>query len=51
MEKIRKQTVRVPKWDMSGAERLAIWRHAQAVWSKRKTDPIKELKKMRREWK
>jgi len=31
-------------------DRLAIWRKVRGVWKNRKPDPIKEQKKMRREW-
>ena len=47
--KHKQKKVRVGAWDMSGAERLAIWRRAQAVFSKRKVSLLKEYKKMRRQ--
>lgn len=31
-------------------ERIAIWEEARGMWKHRKQDPIKELKKMRKEW-
>jgi hypothetical protein len=31
-------------------ERLSIWEKARGMWKRRKPDPVKELKKMRREW-
>ena len=31
-------------------ERLAVWRSVQGMWKNRKPDPVKELKKMRKEW-
>ncbi len=50
MEKIRVPKVKIAtkKGDISGAERLAIWRRAQAVFSKRKIDLLKEYQKLRR---
>lgn len=51
MEKTRKQTIQIAKWDMSGAQRLAIWRRAQSVLKPKAGAMLKELKKMRREWK
>ncbi|KKU77856.1 MAG: hypothetical protein UY03_C0007G0007 [Parcubacteria group bacterium GW2011_GWA2_47_64] len=41
--------MRVSTWDMSGAQRLAIWRRAKAVLSKRKGALLKEYRKMRRD--
>ena len=51
MDKTQKKATRRSIQGLSGALRLAIWRKAQAVWRKRKVDPIKELRKIRREWK
>jgi len=31
-------------------ERGKIWQQARGMWKDRKPDPIKELKKMRKEW-
>jgi hypothetical protein len=31
-------------------ERLSIWEKARGMWKRRKPDPAKELKKMRKEW-
>ncbi|MEK6683678.1 MAG: hypothetical protein AABY46_03370 [Nitrospirota bacterium] len=31
-------------------ERLSIWEKARGMWKRRKPDPEKELKKMRKEW-
>jgi hypothetical protein len=31
-------------------ERGQIWQKARGMWKDRKPDPIKELKKMRKEW-
>ena len=31
-------------------ERGKIWQKARGMWKDRKPDPIKELKKMRKEW-
>jgi hypothetical protein len=35
---------------ITGEERLRIWKKVQGMWKNRKPDPIKELKKMRKEW-
>lgn len=35
---------------ITGKERLAIWESVRGMWKNRKPDPIKELKKMRKEW-
>ncbi len=32
------------------SERLEIWARVRGMWKQRKTDPIRELKKMRKEW-
>ena len=48
MEKTRVPKVKIAKSDISGAERLAIWRRAKAVFSKRKIDLLKEYQKLRR---
>ena len=48
MERTKKRMMQKPVWEMTGAERLAIWRRARAVFSKRKGDLLKEYKKMRR---
>ncbi|KKW20604.1 MAG: hypothetical protein UY62_C0046G0010 [Parcubacteria group bacterium GW2011_GWF2_50_9] len=50
MEKIKKQAIQIAKWDISGAERLAIWRRAQSVLKPKAGAMLKELKKIRREW-
>ena len=31
-------------------ERLHIWKRVRGLWKGRKPDPIRELKKMRKEW-
>ncbi|MGH7964667.1 MAG: hypothetical protein ACRERD_23120 [Candidatus Binatia bacterium] len=31
-------------------ERLRVWGKAEGIWKHRKPDPIKELRKMRKEW-
>jgi hypothetical protein len=33
-----------------GEERLKLWEQARGMWKNRKPDPIKELRKMRKEW-
>lgn len=38
-------------WDISGTQRLAIWKRAQTVLGKKAGAMLKELKKIRREWK
>jgi hypothetical protein len=35
---------------MNPRERLPIWEKARGMWKRRKPDPAKELKKMRKEW-
>ena len=35
---------------LHGEERGKIWEKARGMWKNRKPDPIKELKKMRKEW-
>lgn len=35
---------------ISPKERLLVWERIKGMWKNRKPDPIKELKKMRREW-
>ena len=30
--------------------RLSVWQKARGMWRNKKTDPIKELVKMRKEW-
>ncbi len=31
-------------------ERLSVWEKSRGMWKHRKSDPAKELKKMRKEW-
>lgn len=31
-------------------ERILIWKKVKGMWKNRKPDPIRELKKMREEW-
>ena len=31
-------------------ERLAVWKQAKGLWSKRRPNPISELSAIRREW-
>ena len=33
-----------------GEDRATIWEKAQGMWKNRKPDPIKELRKIRKEW-
>ena len=35
---------------LRGKERLSVWQKARGMWKNRKPDPIKELKKIRKEW-
>jgi hypothetical protein len=35
---------------LTGQERLLLLRNIRGMWKNRKTDPIKELEKIRREW-
>jgi hypothetical protein len=35
---------------MIPSERVTIWEKARGMWKRRKPDPAKELKKMRKEW-
>ena len=35
---------------LTGKERLAVWESARGMWKNKKPDPIRELKKMRKEW-
>jgi hypothetical protein len=46
---IRKSPIRSPLL-LNGQERLVLLRNIRGMWKHRKTDPIKELEKMRREW-
>lgn len=32
-------------------EVLKVWKRAQGIWKRKKTDPIKYLQRARREWK
>ena len=45
----RKSPMRSPLL-LSGQERLLLLRGIRGMWKGRKTDPIKELEKIRREW-
>lgn len=31
-------------------ERILVWRKAEGIWKNKKSEPTKELKKMRKEW-
>lgn len=31
-------------------ERASIWEKARGIWKNRRPDPVKELKKIRKEW-
>jgi hypothetical protein len=35
---------------LTGQERLLLLRNIRGMWKHHKTDPIKELEKIRREW-
>ena len=35
---------------LSEEERLSAWAKVKGMWKNKKPDPIKELKKMRKEW-
>ena len=35
---------------LTGEGRLRVWEKVRGMWKDRKPDPIKELKKMRKEW-
>ena len=35
---------------LTGQERLLLLRNIRGMWKNRKTDPAKELEKIRREW-
>lgn len=39
-----------PRLPLTGKERLKLWEQFQGIWKNKKPDPIKMLKKMRREW-
>ena len=45
----RKSPIRSPLL-LTGQERLLLLRNIRGMWKHRKTDAIKELEKMRREW-
>jgi hypothetical protein len=45
----RKYPVKSPLL-LTGQERLLLLRNIRGMWKGRKSDPIKELEKIRREW-
>jgi len=45
----RKSSIKSPLL-LTGQERLLLLRGIRGMWKGRKTDPVKELEKIRREW-
>jgi hypothetical protein len=45
----RKSQIKSPLL-LTGQERLLLLRSIRGMWKHRKTDPIKELEEIRREW-
>jgi hypothetical protein len=45
----RKSSIKSPLL-LTGQERLLLLRNIRGMWKNRKTDPVKELEKIRREW-
>jgi len=45
----RKSAIKSPLL-LTGQERLLLLRNIRGMWKHRKTDPVKELEKIRREW-